>query len=187
MATTGQEDATVELELLARRLARLEARVHGSAADSSTNTTNACTSTDLRARLQAAARRVAANAEAVGEVGARQQLEREMLLLPSSSSSSSSSSSLGLGLGLMAPPPSHGALLGVEEKAALLLAQEEELGVVLDALQRVERLRGCVEQPWPVLGGGLVCLFWCCCCCFGGGGVLLLKDGMDGMVGWWID
>lgn len=146
------EDPTVEL--LARRLARLEARVHGTTA-----TTDASAPAggmllmplggrdpDLRGRLQAVAARVAEAGHRVGEAGARQQLEREMLL-PSSSSASASD-----GLALAPPPP----LVGAEEKAAVLLAQEAELRAVLDGLQRVGRLKGCIEEPWPLLGGGWV-------------------------------
>ena len=120
-ATAPSED----LELLTRRLARLEARVYGTAGaiNSSPNPTTAAHNTHhLRARLQRAAARVAAAGERVGEVGARQQLEREMLLAPSSSSSAAAAAALPL---LAPPPPSAGS---VDAKAAWLVAQEGELG-----------------------------------------------------------
>lgn len=150
-ATTAPPD----LELLTRRLARLEARVYGTAGATNSRpnpTTTAHNTQHLRARLQRAAARVAAAGERVGEVGARQQLEREMLLAPSSSASSA--------LPLLAPPPLSAG--SVEAKAAWLVAQEGELTGVLEGLRAVERLRGpCVDEPWPVLGGG--CLWVCGC------------------------
>lgn len=130
--------STMEMEMLARRLARLEAQVLGDTASSNPSVSIASSIADLRKRLRAAAARVVNAGEQVGEAGARLQLEREVLL-----------PSLG-GLSALAPPP---PLLGLEEKAAVLLAQERELRGVLDGLERVGQLRKCVDDPWPSLGG----------------------------------
>lgn len=153
-----QHDSTVEMEeMLARRLARVEAHVYGDvggagggACSSSSSSSSVASSSiaDLRGRLKAAAARVAEAGERVGEAGARQQLAREVLL-----SSSSSSSAAGEGLGALAPPPQ---LLGLEEKAAVLLAQEGELQGLLDGLERVGQLRKWVDDPWPSLGGSWI-------------------------------
>lgn len=146
-AAAATSDGDPVMELLARRLGRLEARVYGGGDAITTPPATAIPAArDLRARLQAVAARVAAAGDQVGEAGTRQQLEREVLL--------SSNSDNG---GLLAPPPACGG--GVGGMAAVLVGQEAELRAVMEGLDRVGRLRACVDEPWPVLGGAF-CVWW---------------------------
>lgn len=164
MTTASQDDV---LEQLTMRLARVEAKIagpgnenlvrslaHSSAAPGGGGTTSASV---LWRRLLQATARIEINARKLGEVALLQQLEKE-LLLPSSSSTTG-----GLAAGAAAtagndelclPPPSRGALLGLPEKTALILGQEEEVRQTMAYLQTIDELKAYISGPFLEGEGG---------------------------------
>lgn len=145
------------------RLARVEAKIAGpgnenlarSLASSSAASAGGGTSSSvLWRRLLQATARVDTNFRKVGDAAILQQLEKE-LLMPSPSTSSSSSAAAGGGKDeLCLPPPSGTALLGLPEKTALILGQEEELRQIMAYLQTIDELKAYITGPFLTGEGG---------------------------------
>jgi len=162
MTSASHDDV---LEQLAVRLARVEAKITGSGNESlvrSLASTSAAaggggtSSSVLWRRLLQATARVEANARKVGDVALLQQLEKE-LFMPSSSTTSGSAAVGGAGGGkdeLCLPPPSGTALLGLPEKTALILGQEEELRQSMAYLQTIDELKKYITGPFLEGEGG---------------------------------
>eukprot|EP00624_Nannochloropsis_granulata_P003126 evm.model.NODE_25915_length_48178_cov_38.282433.3 len=158
MAAVAHNDV---LEQLSVRLARVEAEIVGSGnehlvrslAVSSAAAGGGKSSSVLWRRLLQATARVETNARRLGDAALLRQLEKD-LFMPSPSFSSATSAGAGGGRDeLCLPPPSGTALLGLPEKTALILGQEEELRQTMAYLQTIDELKAYITGPFLEKGG----------------------------------
>ncbi|KAM3568280.1 hypothetical protein VYU27_009595 [Nannochloropsis oceanica] len=159
MATFAHDDV---LEQLAVRLARVEAEIVGpgnehlvrSLAVSSAAAGGGTSSSVIWRRLLQVTARVETNARRLGDAALLRQLEKD-LFMPSQSSSSATSAGAGGGRDeLCLPPPSGTALLGLPEKEALILGQEEEFRQTMAYLQNIDELKAYITGPFLEGKGG---------------------------------
>lgn len=157
MAAASHDDV---LEQLAVRLARVEAKIAGSGNENlvrslavssaaSAGAGGGTNSSVLWRRLLKATARLDTNARKLGDAALLQQLEKE-LFMPSSSAGSSTAGKDELRV----PPPSGTALLGLPEKTALILGQEEELRQTMAYLQTIDELKKYITGPFLEGEGG---------------------------------
>ena len=158
MASASHDDV---LEQLTVRLARVEAKIAGSGNESlvrSLASTSAAaggggtSSSVLWRRLLQATARVETNARKVGDAALLQQLEKELFMPPTGGSSTAAAAAGKDELCL--PPPSGTALLGLPEKTALILGQEEELRQTMAYLQTIDELKKYITGPFLEGEGG---------------------------------
>jgi hypothetical protein len=159
MTTASHDDV---LGQLAVRLARVEAKIVGPgneslvrslAVSSAASAGGGTSSSVLWRRLLKATARVDTNARKLGDTALLQQLEKE-LFMPSSSTSSSTAGAAGGKDELCLAPPSGTALLGLPEKTALILGQEEELRQTMAYLQTIDELKKYITGPFLEGEGG---------------------------------